>query len=126
MAKTRLEDPISIREQLQREAVFSSLGRHLSVANSPKEAARVIVDAAQNLIGWDVCSFGLHTRDLGRTEPILQVEIVNSQWVEVTPNHTDSETAFFTRQAITDGARLVDRGSRPEEPGITCRRGNRT
>ena len=44
-----------------RVAAFSHLGQQLSAATSAREAGEIIVAAADQLLGWDACSFALYS-----------------------------------------------------------------
>ena len=50
---------------------FSELGRRLSAARTPEEAARIIVQAAQDLIGWECCSLDLYLPERDMVQAVL-------------------------------------------------------
>jgi PAS domain S-box-containing protein len=62
----------------QRAASFSHLGRRLSAARTPEQAAQIIADTADTLLGWDVCSFHLCSPSQDRLNTILKIDRIGS------------------------------------------------
>jgi len=71
----------------QRAAVFSNLGRRLSAARAPKEAAQIILDAADALWQWDasvldLCSGDLAVESMGSASRFPRIRAGrNSAWL---------------------------------------------
>jgi PAS domain S-box-containing protein len=63
----------------KRAAVFSRLGRRLSVAQTPTEAARIIADAADTLFGWDACVVQLCSEDRQTCRVVLGIDTINGR-----------------------------------------------
>lgn len=61
----------------KRVQVFASLGARLSGVTLPKEAARIIVEAADELIGWDAASVDLYDARANLLDDLLALDIVN-------------------------------------------------
>gem|GEM_PF-315232 len=100
-------------------AALSKLGQSLSSAMSPKEAARVITNVADELLGWDACFVELVT-----TEAVLRVfnaDIINGQRCEIPDAPVMPAPDPLWRRTLEAGAQLVLRkepfgipeGSRP-------------
>jgi PAS domain S-box-containing protein len=62
----------------QRAASFSVLGRRLSAARTPEQAAQIIADTADTLLGWDVCSFHLCSPSQDQLKTILKIDRIGS------------------------------------------------
>ena len=58
----------------QRAAAFVNLGRRLSAVRTAREAAQIIVDAADALCGWDACRVELCSPTSGPAEILLRID----------------------------------------------------
>ena len=103
-----------IRRQLEREAAFANLGNALSAATTPPEAARVIAGIAQDLLGWD--SFFLDWYDAlsHRVRPILSLDQVAGQSVDIPPATPDQPPSPMALRAMAEGGQLILRRSADE------------
>lgn len=64
------------------ELVFARLGKELSATARAVAAAEIILDAANELIGWDACYLILYDpQQGGRPRPLLAMDTINSQRV---------------------------------------------
>jgi PAS domain S-box-containing protein len=63
----------------KRAAVFSRLGRRLSAAQNPKDAAQIIADAAETLFGWDACLIQLCSEDHQTCRVVLGIDTVDGR-----------------------------------------------
>jgi len=69
---------VSPRRRLARQLTeFVSLGRKLAGAQTAGEAARVIMGAADELIGWDACRVDLRDAASRRLQPFLRMRVVD-------------------------------------------------
>jgi len=91
----------------EREAVFSKLGQRLSAAKATLEAAEILIDVADQLIGWDACSLDLYSPELDRTYHVLNRDTINGQRVECAGIHHDAPPSPRSRRAIENGGLLV-------------------
>ncbi|MDB6021091.1 MAG: domain S-box, partial [Pedosphaera sp.] len=57
-------------------AALSTLGLKLSSAISPEEAARIIVETADELFSWDACTLNLYSQEEDKICPILSIDTV--------------------------------------------------
>ncbi|MEW6306401.1 MAG: GAF domain-containing protein, partial [Verrucomicrobiota bacterium] len=105
-----------IAEQLQREAAFTNLGEKLNVARTPLEAARVIVDVAQELLGWDACSLDLHLSEAEGAQPVLNIDTIDGRRVEVPAAYQGEQASPFVRTVMAEGAKMILRQNESERP----------
>jgi ligand-binding sensor domain-containing protein/signal transduction histidine kinase/CheY-like chemotaxis protein len=100
-----LRQEITERKHAQRRsAVFSKLGQFLSLAKSTEDAAKTIVDAADELIGWDACSLYSYDVETDQGTPVLFYDLVNGNRERVT---TDGILGNTARRTLKDGAQLI-------------------
>ncbi|MBL8101857.1 MAG: diguanylate cyclase [Anaerolineales bacterium] len=64
------------------ELVFARLGKDLSATANAIEAAEIILNAANDLIGWDACYLILYDPDQGgRPRPLLAIDTIDNKRV---------------------------------------------
>jgi PAS domain S-box-containing protein len=100
----------------RRNTAFARIGHRLSSAATPLEAARIITDAADQMFGWDACSFDLCSADHSIIESILSIDIIDGERRDVTSQvmkHPPSERA---RRVIHEGAQLLLRNEPTRNP----------
>ncbi|MGI8906432.1 MAG: GAF domain-containing protein [Candidatus Sumerlaeaceae bacterium] len=90
-----------------RSAAFSSLGYRLSMATTPEEAARIIVDIADDLIGWDACSVYLYDAGDNICTNVLHMDLVDGERVSVLPAMISSPPGALPRRTIEEGPQLI-------------------
>jgi PAS domain S-box-containing protein len=61
----------------ERAALFSSVSQGLSSARTRREAAQIIVDAADTLFGWDACLFEQCSGARETLTPILRIDTID-------------------------------------------------
>lgn len=62
---------------------FPSLIRRVGMARSFVEVAESIIDAADNLLGWDACVVNLYDSERDRLDPVLMRDIVDGRRQDV-------------------------------------------
>ena len=107
-----------------RTNAFASLALQLSGANDAVDAARVIVDVAQDLCGWESCSVDLYFAELNRIDAVLTVDVVDGQTVDIPPAYTGRAPSAMARRVITEGPQLILRGENDPAPGDLVPFGN--
>ena len=90
-----------------RSAVFSTLGRKLSGATTPLHAGRIIADTARELFGWDACNLDLYDADRDIVHPMLNVDTIDGEPVDITASFSDSKPTTRHRQVIDHGPLLL-------------------
>jgi signal transduction histidine kinase/ActR/RegA family two-component response regulator len=66
-----------------RATAFQSLGQRLNTAATPREAAEIIIEVADQLLGWDACWLDLCDFDTGQSHSILLMDLVAGERQEV-------------------------------------------
>jgi PAS domain S-box-containing protein len=88
-----------------RSAAFATLARKLSGARAPLEAAQIIVDTADELFGWDSCTFDLYDPDKDLIHAILIIDAIDGLRTDVPP-------ALGRRPPTAKGRYVIERGAR--------------
>jgi two-component system cell cycle sensor histidine kinase/response regulator CckA len=102
-----------------RAAALSILGQSLSLATTAEEAAWIVADTADKLLGWDACYMHLLTHDHQGVIPVLNYDIVDGKRTSVPRIRVDLKTAPMDRKVIEEGAQLVLRRTLAEPvPGL--------
>lgn len=99
------ETQAGLRASEQRYRALSELGRRLSAASKPKDAARIIVEIADTLFGWDACVLDLSLVGHSVIETVFCVDTINGQRTEVPL--PSAPPGAFARNVLKSGARLV-------------------
>jgi len=94
------------RTELQTTA-YAELGRRLSAARTPGEAAQIIMGAAEALFGWDACIFQLCCEDNENLRTILCIDTIEGKKVDVTSEDPVGPPGAHARDALKHGARLI-------------------
>ena len=102
-----LED-ITERKQAELSALaMSKLGQSLVSATTLDEAARVLLQVADELFGWDGCSFFLYSPETDLVHPVLYMDTIEEKRVKVAPPAQDGKPSPCNRRVIAQGAELV-------------------
>jgi signal transduction histidine kinase len=89
-----------------RYLAFSKLGQSLSSASSPQEAARIITQVADELIGWDSCFLDLYAPSQDKFHHVFNVDLFNGERREMPPETYEALTPMLQKVA-TYGPQLV-------------------
>jgi len=104
------------RHAEQRAEVFSNLGHSLSVVRTPKEAAQIILAAADELWHWDAGVVSLCSDDPTHVRPVECVDTINGQRMKIPPDANSIELSPLARLALEQGPQLVLRPASAEFP----------
>src|SRR6187401_1330856 len=96
--------PRSTREILKEE--FLNLGHKLSSASSPKEAARIILKAADKLLVWDCGYIYIYSPEEDRAYPVLIMDIEDGRKVEFPSVYAPEPLTPITLKVVKHGAQL--------------------
>jgi two-component system cell cycle sensor histidine kinase/response regulator CckA len=107
-----------------RTAVFASLAHQLSGADDAVDAARVIVEVAQDLCSWESCSVDLYYADLDRIEAVLTVDVIDGDTRDIPPAYTGRAPSPMARRVIQEGPQLILRTEETHGPGDLVPFGN--
>lgn len=86
---------------------FLNLGQKLSSANTAKDAARIILKAADKLLGWDCAYLYVYSPEEKRVYPVLLVDIKNDQKVEFPTKYIPYEPTLLVQRVLDEGAQLI-------------------
>ena len=94
------------RDEL-RITAFAHLGQRLNAAKTLRQAAKIILEVADELLGWDCCLFHLYSANEDRLSCLLCMDLINGQRTECNlPDFPRSPTAL-ARRAIEQGGQLM-------------------
>ncbi len=110
------ENTERLRQQFEREAAFAALGHKLSGAITPKDAARIILDTAQGIFGWDAGAIRLHDATKKQAESIIDVDTIDGKRVEVDVPASENIISPIMRKVFAQGPQLILR-KKSEESG---------
>ncbi len=100
-------DITEIKQAEKRNIVFSQLGQRLSLLTKPLDAARIIVEAADELLGWDACTVDLLSPIHNALSLVLSMDLINGERVEVATPKGDSGLSPMERLVLTEGPQLI-------------------
>ncbi len=119
-ANEELLADISVRKQTElRLSAFAALGKRLSAAQNPKVAAQVIVQAADQLIGWDACLCALYSPDDDRLHYLLSMDLIDGQRTECQIEPPDQKPGPLAQKAFHEGPQLILRDNAAAFPPDT-------
>ncbi len=90
-----------------RLAAFSALGERLSAAHTAAEAGQLIVDAADQLLGWEACTLDLYSAAEDRLIHVLNMDTIGGQRVSCKAVGGREELPPVARQVIREGGQLI-------------------
>ena len=100
-------DITALKRTEKRRVVFASLMEKLNYTTTPKAAARIILESAEQLIGWDAATFELYSPNPPQLQPVLNFDTINGERLGVSPVYgTHSPTSFKTR-VLNEGGKLI-------------------
>jgi len=102
----------TLQRQLEHTHTLSELGRRLNAAATPKDAALIIVEVADRLIGWDCCVFDLYSAETDLMTHVLNMDIVEGRRTECQPRFIQLPVSALARRAIVQGPQLILRESK--------------
>lgn len=103
-----LRQEILERKQAERRStVLSRLGQRLSLVSSSEEAGQVIVEAADELIGWDACSLYSYNDTENKGRPLVFYDIIDGKRENITSLKKSVELSPVARRTLKRGAQLI-------------------
>jgi hypothetical protein len=102
------EPPSEALERLaQRSRILSQLGQRLGGAATVRRAVETLLEAADELMGWDACAVNLYSPELDIVTCIVAMDLIAGRRTEVTPAERDATLSPRLRQIITNGPQLI-------------------
>ena len=121
-----LSSDVTERKRMEnRGLAFSRLGRRLSAVRTPKEAAAIMLEAAEALFRWDACVFELYLPELDKAINVICVDTVNGKRQEVTPDDPVRPIDPAAAEAL-QGPKLILRPSNSSFPEGALAFGDKT
>jgi PAS domain S-box-containing protein len=101
------------REKLveKQRAALSRLGHGLSGVATRDQAARVILDVASELFGWDSGYVHLYSEKTGEFRRVLTMDTIKGQRVTVPAAMLTLEPSPMMRKVMMEGAQLLNRAT---------------
>ncbi|MGV3723953.1 MAG: PAS domain S-box protein [Actinomycetota bacterium] len=98
---------VTAQKRTERQTgVFLTLGRELSQASTPEQALRMILDAADRLLGWDACWLQLQgAAELGGIQ--LLMDTIDGQRMDCLPTAPDMLAAPIAQRTLLEGPQLL-------------------
>ena len=90
-----------------RSAAFSTLGERLSSAATARDAAVIIAEVADKLIGWDACNLLLCSPDLKAFNTIFNMDLIDGQRRSIPPRSVNDTPSPRMRQVLEKGAQMI-------------------
>jgi PAS domain S-box-containing protein len=119
-ALSMVEDVTERKRAEVRDAAFRSMGQRLNVATTPEDAARVVLEVAEQLSGWDCCWLELVDRERDHAVVVLSMDLIDGVRTDVTPADRVVEIRSYTLRVMHEGPLLLlrDPDTLPK-PGTT-------
>jgi PAS domain S-box-containing protein len=123
----RLERMVGIAEDITerkraevRVAAFANLGQRLSAAKTAREAGEIIVNVADELLGWDACVFDLYSPAEDQISHLLTMDLMDGRRTECNPRQLVRRPTPLGRLAIEQGSQLIlrDHAETMRPPGL--------
>jgi len=101
-----LEDVTAQRRTEERNSALQALGERLNVATSPKAAAQIVLDVADQLLRWDCCWVELVDAERRQGSGVISMDLIGGVRTEVDTILEEGKPSPFTLRAIDEGAIL--------------------
>jgi len=88
-------------------ACLSEMGTRLSAAQTPREAAEIIVEAADKLFGWDACEFSTYTASTSRFVEVLVKDTIAGERREFPNCPAPLPPSQMMREVVEQGPKLI-------------------
>ncbi len=112
-----IKDDITERKRHElRSAAFSSLGQRLSTAKTANEAARIVMEVADELLGWDAFTFDLFSPEDNVLTQVLTIDLIEGQRREFTQPAAHEHPSALASRVIQFGGQLFLRDSAQPRP----------
>src|SRR5438552_13628541 len=103
----------------KRLAAFSNLGRRLSAAMTQREAAEILMQTADDLLGWDACNFDICSADQKNITTVLSIDTIEGRRVETPTQAGPHKPSAHAQRILEQGAQLVLRMTPTSFPAST-------
>lgn len=97
---------------------FAQLGRALNLAVTQQDAGRIIIDAADRLLGLDSALLHLYFPETRRVRRILTVDTVENRRVEIPAEAWATNPSPMFQRVMAEGPQFVDRQQEAGAPEL--------
>jgi PAS domain S-box-containing protein len=97
--------------------VFANLGQRLNPVRTPEEAASIVMDVADELLGWDAFTLDLYSPEKDRIYHVHNCDTIDGQRRTVPPVYHDAPPSPLARQVIEAGGQLILRTTPQADSG---------
>jgi PAS domain-containing protein len=94
--------------------IFSVLGEKLNAALAPRDAALAILDAADQLFGWDAAFVDVYSAADDRFHPVVRFDVKDRERVEVKHGSATVTLTPLREQLFSKGPLLILRREEPD------------
>src|ERR1041384_4397297 len=88
-------------------AQFAALGKRLNHLMSTEEATTIILDAADEMFGWDACTLDLYAPESNTVSTVINIDTIDGQRRDVPPTHSGDPLTARMRSALENGSQLI-------------------
>lgn len=104
---------------------FALLGKRLSAAATVQEAAQLIAEMADALLGWDAAALVMFDEKTGLCRSVLNVDLVDGTKTKTQSDFNDRPPSPRMQRVIQHGAELILRAQPDQVEGEFARFGNK-
>ncbi len=106
----------NLERQYEQSRAFAELGRRLNAAGSPREAAAIVFDVADQLLKWDAAICYLYSPEDNLAYHVLNYDLIDGQRAEGIAIRDGLPPSEIFRKVIDEGGQLVLRDLNPGAP----------
>lgn len=107
-----VKQDITDRKRIEtRLAAFSNLGQKLNSAKTVEESGEIIVGVADQLFGWDACTFDLYDQERDLILHMLNRDTIEGRRVSVPPAYDNCAPTPRVRHVIDHGGQFILHGT---------------
>ena len=115
---TLFRDITERRKSDLRKVTFSTLSHALSSASTEKEVGKIVLDAAQVLLGWDAAYLFRYFPESETKSPIIHIDTVNGKKIDVHDPNFNASLSERMREVIRSGGQLILRDDKNDSVGF--------
>jgi signal transduction histidine kinase len=105
------------RNHVEKRAIaFSNLGKQLSAARTQKEAAAIMIEAADALFQWDACLFDILAADQKTVHSVICMDTINGRRQEIASGALSGELSPLAARALEAGQLILRDPHVPASP----------
>ncbi|MGI8905332.1 MAG: PAS domain S-box protein [Candidatus Sumerlaeaceae bacterium] len=112
----QIQDITGQRRREQVQSAVRDLGQKLVAATTQQQVARLMLDTADTLFGWDAAFVDLFDEDSGSFRSIIVFDTIESEKRELGREHYEVEAAPNTHRTLAEGAQLILRDDVNTDP----------